>query len=300
MNAAYRTGTVPVRGGELVHGTWGTDGPLVVGVHGITASHLAFGPVAERLAHGFRFFAPDLRGRGRSRDLPPPYGMDEHAQDVATLIEVVGGPAAVVVAHSMGGWVATRLAAERPDLVRRLVLVDGGAPLPPPPGLGPDAGDEEVDAAVTATVGPAYQRLTRTFATPEEYRDLWREHPAMRPWSPAIEAYVDYDLVGTPPDLHPACRIEAALRDAHDLYAMAGTAPEPTAVPSVFLRAERGMLDQPEGMYAAGYAERRLPGTPEVTVPGVNHYSIVLGEAGADAVAAAVSEALAATPSGAG
>jgi len=293
VSTAYRTGTVPVRGGDLAHGVWGREGPLVVAVHGITASHLAFGPVAERLADRCRVVAPDLRGRGASRDLPGPYGMQQHARDVARLVEAAGAPAAVVVGHSMGGWVAISLAAERPDLVGRLVLVDGGAPLPPPPGLGPEPSDAQVEAAVTATVGPAYQRLTRTFATAEEYRDLWRQHPAMQPWSHHIEAYVDYDLVGTPPRLHPACRIEAALRDARDLYARAGTDPVPTPVPSVFLRAERGMLDQREGMYAVGYAERWLPGTPVETVPGTNHYSIVLGDEGADAVAHTVTRAAA-------
>jgi hypothetical protein len=56
----------------------------------------------------------------------------------------------------------------------------------------------------------------------------------------------------------------------------------------VFVRTERGMLDQPAGIHAAGYAEQWLPGTPEVAVPGVNHYSIMLRDAGADAVGNAV------------
>jgi hypothetical protein len=95
---------------------------------------------------------------------------------------------------------------------------------------------------------------------------------------------VDYDLVGEPPELRSACRIEAALGDARDLYAVAPE-PTPTAVPSVFLQAERGMLDDPEGMYAVGYPAQQLPGTPVEVVPCVNHYTIVLGGAGAEAVA---------------
>ncbi|NNM44751.1 alpha/beta fold hydrolase [Knoellia koreensis] len=281
---AYSTGAVPVRGGELTFGQWGETGPLVLAVHGITANHLAFAPLGDLLGGDFRVVAPDLRGRGRSRDLPEPYGMASHAADMAALIEAVGGPAQVVVGHSMGGWVATALASARPDVVGRLVLVDGGAPLPLPPDLGADPTDDDIAAAVTATVGPAYERLRQTFPTREAYRDLFRAHPALRDWTPEIEAYVDYDLVGESPELHSACRIEAALGDARDLYAVTPS-PSPTAVPSVFLQAERGMLDEPEGMYAVGYPERQLPGTPVEVVRGVNHYTIVMGPTGAEAVA---------------
>lgn len=284
--SGYRTGTTPVRGGELAHGAWGGVGPLVVAIHGITANHLAFALLAERLTPQFRLVAPDLRGRGRSRDLPPPYGMESHAADVAALVEAEGdGHPAVVVGHSMGGWVAVALARSHPELVHALVLVDGGAPLPLPDGLGADPDDAAIDAAITATVGPAYERLRNTYPSRDAYLDLFRAHPALQEWSPAIEAYVEYDLVGEPPQLRSACRLEAALADARGLYAVGDTAPEPTAVPSVFLRAERGMLDQPEGMYAAGWPEQWLPGTPVETVPDVNHYTVVMGERGADVVA---------------
>ena len=59
-------------------------------------------------------------------------------------------------------------------------------------------------------------------------------------------------------------------------------------VPAVFLRAERGMFDQPEPMYAPGEATRWLPGIDERTIAGTNHYTIALSPAGAAEVAAAV------------
>ena len=65
----------------------------------------------------------------------------------------------------------------------------------------------------------------------------------------------------------PACRLAAALRDARDLYAWRAAAPAALPVPAVFLRAERGMLDQPEPMYAPGEASRGLPGIDERTSP---------------------------------
>jgi pimeloyl-ACP methyl ester carboxylesterase len=283
----YRRQAVPVAGGELTVGLWGDEGPLIVLVHGITASHRAFGLVGPGLAGRHRVVGVDLRGRGGSRDLPPPYGMSAHAADVAAVIEAYGGGPAVVVGHSMGGFVAVELARHYPMLVDRLVLVDGGAPLPLPPGVEPAAGEAAIGEAIAATLGPAYARLEMTFPSRSAYRDYWRAHPAFADWTGVVEAYVDYDLVGEPPALRPACQLTAALRDARDLYAYGGVVPAAVGVPAVFLRAERGLLDEPTPLYAPGRAAHWLPGVVEVDVPGVNHYTITLGTRGALAVVGA-------------
>jgi pimeloyl-ACP methyl ester carboxylesterase len=284
----YRLRGVPVDGGDLAVGVWGDEGPLVVAAHGITSHHLGYGLVGPDLGADHRFVAADLRGRGGSRHLPPPYGIDRHAADLAEVVKAYGG-SAVVVGHSMGAWVAIALARAHPMLVERLVLIDGGPPLPPPPGVGPAPTPEEIEAAVGQTVGAAYARLSMTFPDPAAYRELWRAHPALRDWNPAMEAYADYDLVRDGDAYRSACVLAAAVRDARDLYALPG-GPGPVAlpVPAVFLRAERGMFDQPEPMYPPGEAARWLPGVEERTVAGTNHYTIALSPAGAAAVAAAV------------
>lgn len=284
----YRLQSVPVVGGELTVGVWGDEGSLVVLVHGITSSHLAFGLVGAQLGRDHTVVGVDLRGRGGSRDLPPPYGMTSHAADVAAVIEAYGGGPAVLVGHSMGGWVVAETARQYPMLVERLVLVDGGAPLPLPPRLPLGASEQQLSDAIAATLGPAYARLSMTFPSRQVYRDVWRAHPSFGEWNAAIESYVDYDLVGQPPQLRPACRLEAALGDAADLYAYEGVAPAALPVPAVFLRAERGMQNEATPLYSPGYAARWLPGTPEVDVAGVNHYTITLGPLGAAAVVGAV------------
>jgi pimeloyl-ACP methyl ester carboxylesterase len=84
----------------------------------------------------FRVLAPDLPGFGFSQFPPAPWGSAEYARVVASLIENAGLERADLLGHSFGGKVAVALAASRPELVRRLVLV--AAPvvrLPPAAGV---------------------------------------------------------------------------------------------------------------------------------------------------------------------
>ena len=71
--------------------------------------------------------AVDLRGHGAS-SRPGAYSVALMAADVASLLDAVGGAAVDLVGHSLGGLVALRVAAGRPDRVRRLVLEDVGMP----------------------------------------------------------------------------------------------------------------------------------------------------------------------------
>ena len=78
---------VPTTGGDLTVARWGDSGPVVLGLHGITASHMSWPYVARELSNEVQFVAPDLRGRGGSRDLPGPYGMKVHADDCIAILD---------------------------------------------------------------------------------------------------------------------------------------------------------------------------------------------------------------------
>ena len=292
----YRPFTAPVRGGELAAGGGGHGAePLtpVLAVHGITASHRAWPLVAERLP-GTRVIAPDLRGRGGSRGLPGPWGMPQHADDLAALLDAAEVESCLVVGHSMGAFVAVELARRHPDRVTGLVLVDGGLPIPRPEGIS----DDELAAAL---IGPAAVRLSMTFPDHAAYRAYWRDHPAFAAeWSPTIEQYIDYDLVGEAPNLHPATRLEAVQQDSlqldGDLEYAAALAALPIGVD--FVRAPRGLLNQVPPLYPDSEMERWRAALPEVEiheVADVNHYTIVMGERGADAVADLVARRIAET-----
>jgi lipase len=292
--ASYRTTGVEVRGGTLHTALWGPEdpaAPTILAVHGVTASHKAWPYLAAALP-GVRIIAPDLRGRGRSNALPAPYGMPSHAEDLAAVLAALADGPAVVVGHSMGAFAAVVLANLFPQRVRSLVLVDGGLPLQVPAGLS----DAEVVAAV---LGPAAERLNATFPSREVYRSFWKQHPAFSAdWSPLVEDYVNYDLTGEEPELRPATRYQAMADDTAELHRGASLlkALHELAVDTQVLRAPRGLLNEPAGLYSPGYLDdwaRKLPALRIREVPDVNHYTIVMSEAGAAAVAEGVQEALA-------
>jgi lipase len=282
----YRVHDVPTRGGVLRVGQWGPDdptAPTVIAVHGITASHLAWAVIAEAMPQ-VRLIAPDLRGRGRSAGLPGPYGMASHAADLEAVIEVLELPRAILLGHSMGGFVAVVTASRFPERFSDVLLIDGGLPLAIPAGI-------SKEDLLEATLGPAARRLSMTFPDRATYLQFWKSHPAFADdWSQAVVDYANYDLTGTEPMLRASASLEAVRQDSADLYdgesvlaTLAGL-----RQPVLLLTAPRGLLNETPGLYSPSEIERWKGELPAVTireVPDVNHYTIVLGFAGAGAVA---------------
>ncbi|GAA4635582.1 hypothetical protein GCM10023196_081670 [Actinoallomurus vinaceus] len=265
---------VPVPGGTLRIARFG-DGPrLVIAIHGITASLMAWATAARALPDEWSLVAMDLRGRGHSAGLPGPYGLDRHADDVALVADHVGaGPGSVLTGHSMGAYVAALLAARR-DFAR-VVLVDGGLPLPVPPGVDPDT-------VLEASLGPAIARLSRTFPSVRAYLDFFHEHPALRQaWNSDIEDYVRYDATGPEGAVRARAREEAVRVDGRWLLTEAARIGEALGridSPLSLIRAPRGLLDQPTGMLPDELAAQwtaRLPGLADEVIEDCNHYTIL-------------------------
>jgi lipase len=96
-------------------------------VHGVTGHGRRFRKLAEeRLAHRFHVVAVDLRGHGFST-WDEPWDIAAH---VADLLDTVEEPADWI-GHSFGGRLTMQIAAVRPDLVRRAVLLDPAIFVPP-------------------------------------------------------------------------------------------------------------------------------------------------------------------------
>lgn len=288
---------------DLSVGNPGPDAPVVVAVHGITANGLSWASVAEEVSRrrgpgAVRFLAPDLRGRGSSRTAPGPYGIAVHADDLLAIADVFAARP-VLVGHSMGAFVVALAAARAPHRVATAVLVDGGFAFPTPANL-------DIDALLGAVIGPAMQRLGMRFGDPDAYLAFWRDHPAIGPLlrgrrGPEVRRYLLHDLVPAPEGQGWAssCVLDAVRTDGADVL----TSPEAHAaaakavmsgVPVELVWAERGLLDEPQGLYdEARLASLGLPDTVRVTaVPGANHYSVVIDDPGVAAVADAVDRAV--------
>jgi len=96
-------------------------GAPVVLLHGITDSWRSFELVMGHLPAGLRVLAISQRGHGES-ERPGSYRTRDFAADAAAFIEAMKLESALVVGHSMGSVNAMRLAIDRPDLIRGLVL----------------------------------------------------------------------------------------------------------------------------------------------------------------------------------
>lgn len=79
---------------------------------------------------GYRFIAVDLRGHGQSSKPHAPYTVEQMAQDVAELIDELRLGPVYLVGHSLGGMVSFQLAATRPDMVSRLVIINSFSRIP--------------------------------------------------------------------------------------------------------------------------------------------------------------------------
>jgi pimeloyl-ACP methyl ester carboxylesterase len=125
-------------------------GPPLVLVHGTTADHTRWAPVLPALRERFTVYACDRRGRGASGDGSPPYEMDREFDDVAAVVDGIGGPVDLL-GHSYGALCSLEAAVLAKNL-HRLVLyeppIPAGMPFTPPGVIDRlqallDAGDRE-------------------------------------------------------------------------------------------------------------------------------------------------------------
>jgi pimeloyl-ACP methyl ester carboxylesterase len=111
-----------VNGINLYYEEFGAGRPLIL-LHGGLGSGEMFGPIIPGLAERHRVIAVDLQGHGRTADIDRPIDMRLMAGDIAALIGHLALDKVDLLGYSLGGGVAFHTAVQRPDLVRRLVVV---------------------------------------------------------------------------------------------------------------------------------------------------------------------------------
>ena len=104
--------------------------PVLLFLHGFPEAAFVWDDLLERFADRYRCVAPNLRGYERSSapaDVEA-YRAKHLVGDISALIDALGGELAALVAHDWGGALAWGLAAQRPEAIRRLVIVNSPHP----------------------------------------------------------------------------------------------------------------------------------------------------------------------------
>jgi pimeloyl-ACP methyl ester carboxylesterase len=247
---------------------WGEKGKQILCVHGITANSRFWDCLASALMPHHRVMAMDLRGRGLSDKPPTGYSIEYHCKDILALTHDQGLERFVLMGHSLGAFIALTFAAQYPQKVKRLILVDGAGKL-----------SEAQMAKVFAGIKPSLDRLGQIFPSLEAYLSQMKQAPYLQPWNSYMEAYFRYEIEevegGVRSRVHPKHIEEEAQNlgkvDSREFYAK-------VICPTLILRATKGMLAEDDLLLPEDVVERmvrEIPNAKRVDVEGTNHYSIL-------------------------
>ena len=120
--------TVTTNGLEYSYLEYGsTDNPPVILLHGVWSTGAVWHDIAVALAETHHVRSVDFRGRSQTEWSPEgDYSTEAYVADLLGLYEAWSFEKTTVIGHSMGGGVATALAAKHPERVESLVDIDAG------------------------------------------------------------------------------------------------------------------------------------------------------------------------------
>lgn len=122
----YNTGEA-----EINYAVTDNYGSPIVLLHGTANRWQTFQPFISDLSSRWKVYAPDFRGHGRSEHTSQ-YGFGYYLDDTVRFLKEVVEEPAVLFGHSLGGRIATKIAAEHSELVRAIILGDSSLNEPTP------------------------------------------------------------------------------------------------------------------------------------------------------------------------
>ena len=156
------------------------QGPTFIIFHGLTANAHAFdGLMAAGLNAVCNVLSVDLRGRGQSDQPETDYSMAAHAQDVLGLMDVLKISSAIIGGHSFGALLTLYLAANHPDRVEKMILLDAAARMHP---------------NTKEMLVPALSRLGKKFSSFESYIEKVKAAPYINFWDEQMLSYYKADV----------------------------------------------------------------------------------------------------------
>ncbi|HEY3992203.1 MAG TPA: alpha/beta hydrolase [Ktedonobacteraceae bacterium] len=251
---------------------WGTQGTPIICVHGLTANAFFFQAIAEELAQNHRVFAYDLRGRGESDRPEHGYSVPIHAADLARLIDALELEQPVLFGHSLGALVALYFAAHYPGKMSKLILGDGGAPLP-------WTTIEGQPAWLTAAIN----RLGVVVPSFEEYLQRQKAAPFLGPyWNEYIDIYFQHDVLQqNDGSVISRCYREGVQEEGRNMLLIQFDEQwSQIHAPTLILRAGQGLFfadDQLLTEAASAALHQAIKGSQLVNFPHLNHYTLLFG-----------------------
>ena len=253
---------------ELQLAIWEGEGKQVLCIHGLTANCRCWDVIASALAPMHQVTAMDLRGRGLSDKPQTGYSEEHHVRDVRSLMDDLELGKAVLLGHSLGGYISMALAAQYPERVEGLILLDAGG----------DLSQEQWDKIAVA-IKPSVERLEQVFPSFDAYVDLMKQIRFFQPWSRAIEAYFRYDLEEVKEGVRSKIQLIHIQEEISNKRQTGAAQFYPRiSCPVLILRATEGMVVPDDILLPEEAVERMLRDIPDarrVDVKGTNHYSIV-------------------------
>jgi pimeloyl-ACP methyl ester carboxylesterase len=238
-----------VNGGVMTYQAAGRPGaPALILIHGFPLDSGMWGAQLTGLARHCFVVAPDLRGHGLSKLGGAPYSVDQHADDVAALMETLGIARAVIGGLSMGGYAVLAFWRRHADKAAGIALIDTRA----------NADTEEGKAARDATIARIRERGVGILAD--------EMLPRLLAPAPQVDAKIGSAL-RTMIERQPVEGMVgalAAMRDRPDAMALLTTVSVPAAV----------IVGEADAITPVSVAEemaRRLSDVRLTVVPGAGH-----------------------------
>jgi pimeloyl-ACP methyl ester carboxylesterase len=225
----------------------GGNGPAVVLLHGLAGSSRELLPTADALTDSFHVLLVDQRGHGDSTRRPVDLSREAFVDDVIAVIErLLPAQKVTLVGQSMGAHTAFLTASARPDLVDRLVMLEGHV-----------AGSDRAEDA--RELGAYFASWPTPFVDVAGARAFLGESPLAQAWIEGLE----HTDSGLRPRFDPDV-MEQTIAAVHEPR---WTQWETLAVPTLAVFAEQGMFtaEQKDELI------RRRPSTRRVDIPHGSH-----------------------------
>jgi pimeloyl-ACP methyl ester carboxylesterase len=183
QGAEMKSGYATASGTRYYYEISGKGEPLLM-LHGGLGSIDMYKPILPAFTEHRQVIGIDLLGHGRTELGTRKINLIEQGDDIATVLKQLGYKSVDVLGYSFGGGVAFRLAAQHPEMVRRLALVSAGFESE---GFYPEMREQQkqMTAAMAEQMKPTpmYQSYVAVAPKPEDFPrllqamgDLMREH----------------------------------------------------------------------------------------------------------------------------